>query len=154
MAPIASTSVLERLRIELPVGAVSARLRQLMWVTRRAQQEAMDLARAGQRLNAIGAAVERRAKQHRFRVVRSLGGHGVGRFIHEDPHVSNVYERGNEHVLWEGLVLTIEPFLTTGASDVTEDDDGWTLRTPDGSVGAQFEHTFVVTRGQPIVLTA
>jgi methionyl aminopeptidase len=136
-----------------PVGHVAARLRQLLWVTRQAQAEAMAQARAGQRLNAIGSVVERRAKQHRFRVVRSLGGHGVGRHIHEPPHVSNVYERHDKTVLWEGLVLTIEPFLTTHASDVVEDDDGWTLRTPDGSVGAQFEHTFVVTRGAPLVLT-
>jgi len=136
------------------VGAVDARLRQLLWVTRRAQAEAMACARAGERLNAIGAVVERRAKQHRFRVVRNLGGHGVGRFIHEDPHVSNVYERREKTVLWEGLVMTIEPFLTTHASEVLEDGDGWTLRTPDGSIGAQFEHTFVVTRGAPIVLTA
>jgi methionyl aminopeptidase len=56
-------------------------------------------------------------------------------------------------VLHEGLVITIEPFLTTGATSIFEDDDGWTLRTPDGSVGAQFEHTMIVTRGEPIVVT-
>jgi methionyl aminopeptidase len=136
-----------------PVGQVAPRLRQLLWVTRNVQREAMMQARAGARLNAIGALVERRARRHGFRVVRSLGGHGVGRHIHEAPHVSNVCEKHDKTVLWEGLVLTIEPFLTTRASDVVEDDDGWTLRTPDGSIGAQFEHTFVVTRGAPIVLT-
>lgn len=135
------------------VGQVEPRLRQLLWVTRNTQAEAMAHARAGTKLNDIGALVERRAKQHRFRVVRTLGGHGVGRHIHEPPHVPNVFERGDRTVLWEGLVLTIEPFLTTRAIDVVEDADGWTLRTPDGSIGAQFEHTFVVTNGQPIVLT-
>jgi methionyl aminopeptidase len=137
-----------------PVGAVAPRLRNLLWATRIAQREGMQAARAGARLHAIGSAVERRARRHGFRVVHNLGGHGVGRNIHEQPHVPNVFDRRNNLRLWEGLVLTIEPFLTTGAREVVEDDDGWTLRTPDGSIGAQFEHTFVVTRGEPIVLTA
>jgi methionyl aminopeptidase len=136
-----------------PVGTVAPRLRQLLWTTREAQAEAMQQARAGQPLNRIGSVIERRAKKHGFRVVRTLGGHGVGRHIHEPPHVSNVYEAKDKTLLWEGLVLTIEPFLTTRATDVIESDDGWTLRTPDGSVGAQFEHTFVVTKDRPIVLT-
>jgi methionyl aminopeptidase len=136
-----------------PVGAVAPRLRNLLWATRIAQREAMHVARAGARLHAIGSAVERRARRHGFRVVHNLGGHGVGRHIHEQPHVPNVFDRRNTLRLWEGLVMTIEPFLTTRAREVIEDDDGWTLRTPDGSVGAQFEHTFVVTRGEPIVLT-
>lgn len=136
-----------------PVGQVAPKLRQLLWTTREAQAEAMQEARAGQPLNRIGAVIERRAKRGGFRVVRTLGGHGVGRHIHEPPHVSNVFERENKLVLWEGLVLTIEPFLTTRATDVIEGEDGWTLSTPDGSVGAQFEHTFVVTKDRPIVLT-
>jgi methionyl aminopeptidase len=136
-----------------PVGHVSPKLRGLLWATRKAQAEAMHEARAGQPIHRIGRIVERRAKRAGFRVVRTLGGHGVGRHIHEPPHVSNVFERGNTTALWEGLVLTIEPFLTTRATDVVECDDGWTLRTPDGSVGAQFEHTFVVTNDAPIVLT-
>jgi methionyl aminopeptidase len=136
-----------------PVGTVAPKLRQLLWTTREAQAEAMLAARAGQPLNQIGAVIERRAKRHGFRVVRTLGGHGVGRHIHEPPHVSNVFEKRDKTVLWEGLVLTIEPFLTTKATHVIEGDDGWTLRTPDGSVGAQFEHTFVVTKDRPIVLT-
>jgi methionyl aminopeptidase len=136
-----------------PVGTVAPKLRQLLWATREAQAEAMSVARAGQPLNQIGAVIERKAKRHGFRVVRTLGGHGVGRHIHEPPHVSNVFERLDTTMLWEGLVLTIEPFLTTKATQVVESDDGWTLRTPDGSVGAQFEHTFVVTQDRPIILT-
>jgi methionyl aminopeptidase len=136
-----------------PVGNVAPKLRHLLWTTREAQAEAMLEARAGQPLNRIGAVIEKRAKRGGFRVVRTLGGHGVGRHIHEPPHVSNVFEKQNKLLLWEGLVLTIEPFLTTRATDVVESEDGWTLRTPDGSVGAQFEHTFVVTKDRPIVLT-
>jgi methionyl aminopeptidase len=136
-----------------PVEAVPQRIEQLLWATRTAQAEAMNEARAGRPLHVIGRTVERRAKRHGFRVVRGLGGHGVGRFIHEDPHVSNVFERRDAQPLWEGLVLTIEPFVTLSSTKFFEAEDGWTLRSGDGSVGAQFEHTFVVTRGAPIVLT-
>jgi methionyl aminopeptidase len=137
----------------VPVGQVAPRARQLLWATRQALTEAMDVARAGQPLNTIGRAVEGRAKRHGFRVVRNIGGHGVGRHIHEAPHVANHFDKKAKQPLWEGLVLTIEPFLTLGASMVVEADDGWTLRTPDGSLGAQFEHTMVVTKGAPIQLT-
>jgi len=137
----------------VPVGTVTPLLQALLVATRRAQREAMAEARAGQPLHAIGRAVERRAKLAGFRVVRDLAGHGVGRFIHEKPQVPNTFDPRDRTVLHEGLVLAIEPFLTTGATRVVQDDDGWTLRTPDGSIGAQFEHTVVVTQGDPIVVT-
>ncbi|MEZ0230336.1 MAG: type I methionyl aminopeptidase [Planctomycetota bacterium] len=136
-----------------PVGKVAPRLLQLLEATREAQAQAMDRARAGKPLNVIGAAVEKLARKQGFRVVRNIGGHGVGRFIHEPPHVPNTYDGRDRTVLHEGLVLTIEPFLTTRATVVEQAEDGWTLRTPDGSVGAQFEHTFVVTKDGPLVLT-
>lgn len=136
-----------------PVGRVAPRLQELLTATKQAQAEAMTAARAGRPINTIGRIVERRARQHKLQVIRNLGGHGVGRFIHEAPQVSNVFERHDTLQLWEGLVMTIEPFLTTSATRVVECADGWTLRTSDGSIGAQFEHTFVVTRGEPIVLT-
>jgi methionyl aminopeptidase len=137
-----------------PVGTVAPRLHELLRATKLAQREAMEAARAGVPMNVIGRAVEKRARKHRFEVIRNLGGHGVGRHIHEEPHVPNVFSRRDTLRLWEGLVLTIEPFLSTRARSVVEAGDGWTLRTPDGSLGAQFEHTFVVMRGEPIVLTA
>lgn len=136
------------------VGNVAPRLRTLLFTTRAALNDAMGEVRAGAPIRNIGRAVERRAKKAGFRVVRDLCGHGVGRHIHEPPNVPNTFDRHNEDVLHEGLVITIEPFLTTGATSIFEADDGWTLRTPDGSVGAQFEHTMIVTRGAPIVLTA
>jgi len=136
-----------------PVGRVPPRLQLLLFATERAQREGMQAARAGRPIREVGRAVERRAKRHSFRVIANLAGHGVGRFIHEEPSVPNVHEWTNRQHLWEGLVITVEPFLTTRATHVIEEDDGWTLRTPDGSHGAQFEHTFVVTKGDPIVLT-
>lgn len=136
-----------------PVGTVSPRASALLEATRGALSDAMEKARAGEPLRNIGWAVERRAKKTGFRVIKSLCGHGVGRHIHEEPNVPNTCDRLDRTTLWEGLVITIEPFLTTGATRVVEDADGWTLRTPDGSIGAQFEHTMIITRDQPIVLT-
>lgn len=136
-----------------PVGEVSRRATALLFATRKALGDAMREARAGRPIREIGRAVEKRAKRSGFRVVRDLCGHGVGRHIHEEPSVPNVHLSLTRGDLWEGLVMTIEPFLTTSATTVIEDDDGWTLRTPDGSLGAQFEHTLIITRGEPIVVT-
>jgi len=81
-------------------------------------------------------------------------GHGVGRGLHEEPSVPGFYlPRANQR-LQEGLVITIEPFLSTGATYVVEAADGWTLKTPDGSLAAQYEHTIVITKKRPIVITA
>jgi methionyl aminopeptidase len=136
------------------VGEVSARARVLLGATRDAQADGMDAARAGVSLRVVARAIERRARRHGFAVIENLGGHGVGRHIHEPPHVAAHVAGAEATTLWEGLVLTIEPFLTTRSRRAIEDRDGWTLRTDDGSLGAQFEHTFVVTNGAPIVLTA
>ena len=136
-----------------PVAEVSAEARLLLRATRQALHDALDTASAGRPLRHIGRAVERRARRSGLHVVRDLCGHGVGRHIHEPPNVSNVENTGDHTRLWEGLVMTIEPFLTTRARSVVEADDGWTLRTPDGSRGAQFEHTLIVTRGAPLIVT-
>lgn len=135
------------------VGEVSGRLQRLLHVTRKAQWSAMMAARAGRRLHVVSQTVQRLARRGGFRVVRTLGGHGIGRSIHEEPYVSNVPDETGATVLHEGLVLTVEPFFTLASTDVREDADGWTLRTCNGCVGAQFEHTLVVTKGEPIVLT-
>lgn len=136
-----------------PVGAVSAQASALLRATRLALEDGMAQARAGAPLRNIGRAVERRAKRCGFRVVRNLCGHGVGRHIHEEPQVPNTFHPKDRTVLQEGLVITIEPFLTTGATVAVEGTDGWTLSTPDGSRGAQFEHTMIITREGPIVVT-
>jgi len=136
-----------------PVGSVSPRAQSLLNATRGALSEAMEQVRAGRPVRNIARAVERRAKRAGFQVVRDLCGHGVGRHIHEEPSIPNTTHAPGNTLLWEGLVMTIEPFLTTSATRVVEAEDGWTLRTPDGSRGAQFEHTLIVTRGAPIVVT-
>ena len=115
---------------------------------------ALDVARAGNRVNEIGRAVEREVRRQGFTVVRSLTGHGVGRTIHEPPTVANYYDPTQRDVLTEGLVLTIEPLITAGSGKAVEGGDGWTIRTRDGSLSAHHEHTLVITRDRPVLLTA
>lgn len=136
-----------------PVGEVSARAKALLWATRQALADGISEVRAGRPIKNIARAVERRAKRAGFHIVRDLCGHGVGRHIHEPPNIPNTTHGDAKGTLWEGLVMTIEPFLTTSAERVEEAEDGWTLFTPDGSRGAQFEHTMIVTKGEPIIVT-
>lgn len=137
-----------------PVGQVTKQAARLLQATRAAQRDAMAQARAGRPLGRLGRAVQRRAKQEGFTVIANLCGHGVGRGIHEPPSVPSIEDPKEKTVLWEGLVMAIEPFLSTGATYAVEGNDGWTLRTPDGSLAAQYEHTVIVTNGRPLVLTA
>jgi methionyl aminopeptidase len=112
------------------------------------------VARAGTRVNEIGRAVEQEVRRHGFTVVRGLAGHGVGRAIHEPPSVPNEYDPWQPDVLTEGLVLTIEPMISAGSAHAVEDRNGWTIRTRDGSLSAHHEHTLVITRQRPLILTA
>jgi methionyl aminopeptidase len=136
-----------------PVGRVDPIARRLLEATRAANRDALAAARAGRPLRHIGRAVQRRARRSGFSVVANLCGHGTGRDLWEPPRVPGVEDPTDETMLWEGLVLAVEPFLATGATVAFEGDDGWTLHTP-GHRSAQFEHTIVVTSGAPLVLTA
>lgn len=111
------------------------------------------VARAGNKVSDIGRSVEREVRGRGFTVVRGLSGHGVGRTIHEPPTVHNHYVPSRA-LLEEGMVLTIEPLISAGSADVVQDKDGWTLRTADGSLAAHHEHTLVITKGAPVLLTA
>lgn len=115
---------------------------------------AMRAARAGRPLHAIGRAVEREVKRRGFHVIRELAGHGVGRAIHEAPEVLNFYRPRDAAKLTEGLVLAVEPMVATKAGQVKTRPDGWTLGVQHGSLTAHYEHTVVITKGQPLVLTA
>lgn len=126
----------------------------LLNATRQALMMSIEMAVHGQATNAIGKAVEKFAKRNGYRTLRELGGHGVGRHIHETPSIPNYYNKRNKDVLQDGMVITLEPFLNTGRGRIKTDDDGWTLRTVDGSVSAQFEHTVIVNGDNPLLVTA
>lgn len=139
----------------VPVAPVSDVSKKLCEATRAALEQAIAEARAGRALSVIGRAVETVARRTGFTILRNLNGHGVGHGIHEAPEaIRNYYEPRDKRRLTDGLVITIEPFLSTGAHTTTTADDGWTLRTPNGALSCQYEHTIVVTRGKPIVITA
>jgi methionyl aminopeptidase len=121
--------------------------------TRQALKLSIEMAVPGQKTNAIGKAVEKLAKRNGYRTLRELGGHGVGRHIHEKPSIPNYYNKRNKDVLQDGMVITLEPFLNTGKGRIRTDDDGWTLRTIDGSVSAQYEHTVIIDGDNPILVT-
>jgi len=126
----------------------------LIEATKSALAKAVQVARAGQPLNLIGKTIQNEAKRNGYGVIFDLTGHGIGHQLHEDPtQVFNYHKSKDRRILDEGLVLAIEPFLTTGMGHVLEEDDGWSLRTTDRAIAAQFEHTIIVTKNEPIILT-
>jgi methionyl aminopeptidase len=111
-------------------------------------------ARAGHPLNEIGRTVQLEAQRNGYHPIVDLTGHGIGHKLHEAPNeILNFYNPRDNRLMTDGLVLAIEPFLTTGLGRVTEQADGWSLRTVDNAIAAQFEHTVIITKGQPVVLT-
>ena len=140
--------------VSIPVPPAAEKSRELTHCAERAFRQALTAARPGNRTKDIGRAVEREVRRRGFQVVRELGGHGVGRTIHESPSVPNYADPQARHLLTEGLVITIEPIIAAGAGSVSLDRDGWTVRTADGSLSAHYEHTIVITKHDPILLTA
>ena len=138
--------------IEVPPSAAGSH--ELMRCAEKAFRQGLQAARPGNRTKDIGRAVEREVRRRGFRVVPELGGHGIGRTIHEEPSVPNFANPMARDILTEGLVITIEPIIVTGSGRVTLDRDGWTVRTADHGLSAHYEHTIVITKGEPFLLTA
>lgn len=128
--------------------------RALCFATKRALENAMNAACAGARLSQIGRAIEKEARRSGFTVIENIGSHGVGRALHEEPgFIPGYYDPNDKRILREHQVITIEPFLSTGAREVFEAGDGWTLRTSKHFLTAQYEHTMVITKGKPLIMT-
>lgn len=138
----------------IPMPKASGVKRRLASAAHAALDRALGVAMAGVSLRDLGRAVEDETRRHGFTVLREVGGHGVGRAIHEKPSVPNWDDPSARGDLHEGLVIAVEPIIAAGGRTLVEDRDGWTLRTSDGSPSAHAEHTIVVTSGAPIVLTA
>jgi methionyl aminopeptidase len=135
------------------VGQISDEAAALLRDTEEALCLAVEAAMSGNRLGAIGYAVELHAQKLGRGVVRNYGGHGIGRQMHEDPHVPNIGRPDRGVILRSGLTLAIEPMLTLGSEDSTTLADGWTVVTADGSLAAHFEHTVAVSPNGGRVLT-
>jgi methionyl aminopeptidase len=119
-----------------------------------ALRQGLNAARAGRPVSAIGGAIETEVERRGFHVLRELTGHGIGRAIHEPPTVPNHADPAAGTPLTEGLVIAVEPMISLGTREVHMLDDGWTVATDDGSTAAHVEHTIVITKDRPLVITA
>lgn len=126
----------------------------LIGCAQRAFGKSLRFARAGRPIRRLGQAIERQVRSEGFYVLRDLTGHGVGRDIHEPPHVPNYGAGWMSDTFTEGLVVTVEPIIAATTGSYYEAADGWTTRTVDGSRAAHHEHTIVITQGRPMILTA
>ncbi|MCC6382325.1 MAG: type I methionyl aminopeptidase [Dehalococcoidia bacterium] len=140
--------------ITVPVGRVSDEARHLIEVTENALWAGIRAGRSGGHLNDICGAIEDAITPSGYSIVRGYGGHGVGREMHEEPHVQNHRMRFRGTPLRPGLVLALEPMVNVGRPETVECEDGWTVRTKDGSLCCHFEHTIAIREGdEPEVLT-
>jgi methionyl aminopeptidase len=135
------------------VGEIDVESQRLLDVAQDALAAGIAEALVGNRVGDVSHAIQEVVESGGFSVVRSLVGHGVGRYYHEDPHIPNFGEPGRGPRLSEGMTIAIEPMITAGSSEVSMMDDGWTVRTVDGSMSAHFEHTVAVTDDGPRILT-
>ena len=136
-----------------PVGKVSEEALKLISVTERSFYEAMNAAKAGNRVGDIGFAVENFVISNGFSVVRDYVGHGVGKDLHEEPEIPNFGKAGRGARLYSGMTLAIEPMVNIGGYGVKVMGDGWTVKTLDGSLSAHYENSIAITDSDPIVLT-
>ncbi|MBF4162077.1 type I methionyl aminopeptidase [Nocardioides acrostichi] len=140
--------------LSVVVGSPREEDLRLIETTDRALAAGIAAARGGNRLGDISAAIAEVARAAGLTINTQFGGHGVGRTMHGDPHVPNDGRPGRGLKLRPGLVIAIEPWFLHTTDEIYTDDDGWTIRSADGSRGAHMEHTIAVTDGDPIVLTA
>jgi methionyl aminopeptidase len=136
------------------IPPVSEKIERLCRDGKRALWAGIKAVRSGGRLNEIGRAIQTFADKNRYTLIRNLASHGVGRALHEEPgHIPTWFEPRDARRIPEGLVFTIEPFLSTGSHLALDGDDEWTLLADGGHATVQYEHTLVATRRGPVVLT-
>ena len=139
--------------VTLPVGSISANKQKLIDVTKQSLELAIDQVRVGNRINDLSRAVQKYVESHGFSVVRQFVGHGIGSQLHEAPEIPNYERKERTPRLIAGMALAIEPMVNVGTYDVEVLKDGWTVLTADRKPSAHFEHTVVVTEGDPLVLS-
>jgi methionyl aminopeptidase len=139
--------------ITVPVGEISPDKKKLLEVTERSLHLGIEQAIAGNRVHDISYAVQTYVEANGFSIVRDLCGHGVGRFLHEDPSIPNFGKKGTGPKLKNGMTLAIEPMVNAGKYEVITASDGWTIVTGDGSTSAHFEHSILINNIEPEILT-
>ncbi len=139
--------------VTVPVGAISAEARRLIEVTREALHLGIEASRVGNRLGDVSSAIQQWAESQGYQVVREYTGHGVGREMHEEPQIPNWGKADRGAPLRAGMTFALEPMLTIGEPLLYVKRDGWTVATASGNLCAHFEHTILVTDGEPEILT-
>jgi len=135
------------------VGDISSEAKRLLQVTEEALSKGIEQSVVGNRLGDIGHAIQSFVEAEGFSVVRDFTGHGIGRTIHEPPTILHYGDANKGQRLKEGMVITIEPMVNIGAWESKMDSNGWTARTRDGKLSAQYEHTIAITKEGPFILT-
>ncbi len=135
------------------VGKISEPVKHLLEVTEKSLFLGIEQAVPGNRIGDIGHAIQTFVEANGYSVVRDFTGHGIGRTLHEDPYVPHYGQPGKGARLKEGMVITIEPMVNVGTWHQKMDANGWTSRTADGKLSAQYEHTLAITEDGPIILT-
>lgn len=139
--------------MSVPVGKISPSLEKLLKITKSALHIGIDNALVGKRTGDIGYAIENFVKTYKYGIVEVLAGHGVGKYVHEDPFIPNFGKKGTGEKLVAGMVIAIEPMLNLGTKNVKICEDGYTFVTADGKPSAHFEHTILITENGPEILT-
>jgi len=137
----------------IPIGTITPAAQALIDATRESLERAIAACVPGNRLGDIGWAVQSHVEKRGYSVVRQFVGHGIGRAMHEEPHVPNYGDAGKGRRLAAGLVVAIEPMVNAGSPEIAIEEDGWTAVTKDGSLSAHFEHSVAITDDGPIVLS-
>lgn len=139
--------------ITVPVGHIDAGAKNLLHATEEALHDGIRKVRAGAHTGDISSAIHEALVLHGFDAVRALTGHGLGTDLHQFPDIPNFGKPGSGPILPAGTIVAIEPISTVGSTEIIQDDDGWTIRTGDGSLSAHFEHTVLVTEKGCEILT-
>ncbi len=139
--------------ITVAVGIPSEKTKKLLYATQNALTAGIAAALPGNHIGDIGYAIQKEIIDAGFSVVKLLGGHGVGERVHEEPFVPNFGRRGAGEELFEGMVLALEPISSEGKNSILLAPDGYTYRTKDGSRSAHFEHTILIEKDGPLVVT-
>ncbi|MDP2665360.1 MAG: type I methionyl aminopeptidase [bacterium] len=140
--------------ITVPVGTINEESKKLLHATENALTAGIAAAVPGNHIGDISYAIQKEIENAGFKVVKELGGHGVGEFVHEEPFVPNFGRPGSGELLEKGMVLALEPISSAGKAAVTLAPDGYTFRTKDGSRSAHFEHTILLEKGKARIITA
>jgi len=135
------------------VGEISNGSQKLMDVTKKSLEIGISFAREGNRIGDISHAIESFIRPHKYGIVEVLAGHGVGKAVHEDPYIPNFGKAGTGEKLKRGMIIAIEPMVNGGTKNVNLQKDGWTFHTADRKKSAHFEHTVLITDGDPEILT-